>query len=415
MFGIIRPCRHRLGAELSRAWLAHLCGLCLSLRDEHGHLARLVTNYDGLVVSALVEGQASERPMRRGANACLLRGMRGADVAIGSSVRLAASVSLVLAAAKVRDHVEDGDGLVGRPGARRAARRVATRWARQGERDGIAVGFDTAILLDAVARQGELEAATGLGSALLTVTEPTETATAAAFAHTALLAGRPDNQEPLAEVGRLFGRVAHLLDAVEDLAEDTATGAWNPLTATGTGLAVARRLCDDAVLGVRLALREATFTDPRLVHRLLGRELVHAVNRTFGANYPGPPQGPHGPQAPYGPQGPYGPGPYGPQQPGPQPGYGQPSQPGYGQFPRQPGYGQFPGQPGYGQFPGQQQPGQFGPAQGPQPFYGPEPGGPPGPPKRGCWASCCGGCCDACTCECCECCECLECCECCST
>ncbi|HEY4459389.1 MAG TPA: DUF5685 family protein [Pseudonocardiaceae bacterium] len=389
MFGIIRPCRNRLGVELSRAWLAHLCGLCLTLRDDHGHLARLVTNYDGLVVSALVEGQSTEQPMRRGANACLLRGMRGADVAIGSSVRLAASVSLVLAAAKVRDHVDDGDGLVSRHGARIAARRVATRWARQGEQGGIAVGFDTTVLLDAVARQGELEATTGLGSALLTVTEPTETATAAAFAHTALLAGRPDNPRPLAEAGRLFGRVAHLLDAVEDLDADAATGAWNPLTATGTDLATARRLCDDAVLGVHLALREATFTDPRLVHRLLGREFVHAVNRTFGANYPGPPQGPSGP--------------------GSQP--GQPGQPGYGPQPGQPGYGQFPGQPGYGQFPGQAQ--QFGPVQGPQPFYGPEPGGPPGPPRSGCWATCCENCCDGCACASCECCT--DACDCCST
>ncbi|HEY4453313.1 MAG TPA: hypothetical protein VGN81_03290, partial [Pseudonocardiaceae bacterium] len=256
---------------------------------------------------------------------------------------------------------------------------VATRWARQGERGGIAVGFDTTVLLDAVARQAELEATTRLGGALLTVTEPTETATAAAFAHTALLAGRPDNHAPLTEAGRLLGRVAHLLDAVEDLDVDAATGAWNPLTATGTDLATARRLCDDAVLGVHLALREATFTDPRLVHRLLGRELVHAVNRTFGANYPGPP----------------------PYDPGPRPG--------------QPGYGQFPGQPGYGQFPGQagQPPQQFGPAQGPQPFYGPEPGGPPGPPRSGCWASCCEGCCDGCACASCECCT--DGCECCCT
>jgi hypothetical protein len=46
MFGIIRPCRHRLPADLQAAWLGHLCGLCLALRDEHGHGARLTTNYD---------------------------------------------------------------------------------------------------------------------------------------------------------------------------------------------------------------------------------------------------------------------------------------------------------------------------------------------------------------------------------
>ena len=110
MFGIIRPCRHRLGGELAAAWQAHLCGMCLSLRDDHGQAARLATNYDGLVVSVLVEAQAGTAPERRAAGRCALRRMRRADVAVGDCARLAATVSLVLAAAKMRDHAADGDG-----------------------------------------------------------------------------------------------------------------------------------------------------------------------------------------------------------------------------------------------------------------------------------------------------------------
>ncbi|CAM5486309.1 hypothetical protein STENM223S_01470 [Streptomyces tendae] len=146
----------------------------------------------------------------------------------------------------------------------------------------------------------------------MTVTEPTETATAAAFAHTAHLAGRPENAVPLAEAGRLFGRLAHLLDAVEDREADAASGAWNPLAATGTPLTEARRLADDAVRGVRLALREAEFTDGRLVHRLLVHELGNSVDRAFGTvscahgshpyappgSTPGAPGGPGGPTPP---------------------------------------------------------------------------------------------------------------------
>ncbi len=139
----------------------------------------------------------------------------------------------------------------------------------------------------------------------MTVTEPTETATAAAFAHTAVLAGRPGNAEPLAEAGRLFGRLAHLLDAVEDRGADAASGAWNPLTATGTPLTEARRLADDAVHGIRLALREAEFTDAKLAHRLLVHELRTSVDRAFGtascAHGPAPTAAmPGGPYAPPG-------------------------------------------------------------------------------------------------------------------
>ncbi|GAA4991866.1 hypothetical protein GCM10025734_19490 [Kitasatospora paranensis] len=84
MFGIIRPCRHSLSEGLRSSWLAHLCGLCLALRDDHGQLARTATNYDGLIVSVLVEAQAPRSAGgRRTAGPCPLRGMRTAEVARG--------------------------------------------------------------------------------------------------------------------------------------------------------------------------------------------------------------------------------------------------------------------------------------------------------------------------------------------
>ncbi|WP_374202032.1 DUF5685 family protein [Streptomyces sp. AC550_RSS872] len=263
-------------------WMAHLCGLCLALRGEYGQFARVATNYDGLIVSVLTEAQSQRSgEWRRGAGPCPLRGMRSADVAQGEGARLAATVSLVLASAKVHDHVADGDGLLGRRPVTLAARRIADGWERAGAAGGARLGFDTAVLLGAVARQSEIERLTGHGDSLLTVTEPTETATAAAFAHTAVLAERPTNAKPLAEAGRLFGRLAHLLDAVEDLDRDKAAGAWNPITVTGADRTEVRRLCDDAVHGIRLALSDAEFVDGRLVRALLGGELERAVDRVF--------------------------------------------------------------------------------------------------------------------------------------
>lgn len=258
-----------------------MCGLCLSLRDNHGHVARIATNHDGLVVSLLVEAQSALRPARKAAGRCPLRGMRRADVAAGECVRLAAVVSLVLAAARVRDHADDRDGIVGTLGVRSAARRVANRWVRQASDAGHDVGFDTAVLVAAMDRQACLETTLGPGGSPLSVTEPTETAVGAAFAHTAVLAGRPANEAPLREIGQLFGRLAHLIDAVEDYRDDVAAGRWNPLAASQTPFDEVRRLCDDAALGIELALAEVEFSDGRLVHRLLTREVRRAVSRAF--------------------------------------------------------------------------------------------------------------------------------------
>ena len=51
----MRPCRHSLGPELTARWQAHLCGLCLTLRDTAGQAQRVLTGYDVLLLSVLVE------------------------------------------------------------------------------------------------------------------------------------------------------------------------------------------------------------------------------------------------------------------------------------------------------------------------------------------------------------------------
>ncbi|CAO0828817.1 hypothetical protein SMICM17S_07745 [Streptomyces microflavus] len=111
-------------------------GLCLALRADHGQFARL-SPYDGLIVSVLTEAQTGATPAgRRTAGPCPLRAMRTAPVAKGEGARLAAAVSLVLASAKVRDHVADRDGLLARRPVAAAARRVAAGWDRAGARTG---------------------------------------------------------------------------------------------------------------------------------------------------------------------------------------------------------------------------------------------------------------------------------------
>ncbi|NUW32030.1 hypothetical protein HTZ77_11395 [Nonomuraea sp. SMC257] len=322
MFGIIRPCVTHACASVRDAWRAHLCGLCLTLRDGQGQAARLATNYDTLIVSVLTEAQLPSASPHRTAGPCALRGLRRADVVDhrARGARLAASVSLVLAAGRLRDHAADGDAA---PAAAAASRLLATRWEAAGARLGAEVGFDTATLAATADRQIALErraaaalldrerraatalldrerraatalpdrerraAAPGAGGAavaLLELTRPTEEAVAAAFAHTAVLAGRPGNAAALAEIGTLFGRLAHLLDAAEDQEEDAARGAFNPLTATGTAREEARRVCDDAAHGIGLAVRDLELEQRHLVDVLLGTEVRRAVTRAFGGH-----------------------------------------------------------------------------------------------------------------------------------
>ena len=281
MLGIVRPCHHRLGTDLYREWMSHLCGMCLTLRDLHGQVARLATNFDGVVISALVEAQGPAEFGRRDGGRCALRAFRHADVVDASAggVRLAATMSLVLAAAKLRDHVADRDGMFARWPATAIAIAGAGKAERVGQRTGAGLGFDTTVLTSAVARQVELERSPGL--ALSEVTEPTETALGALFGHTAVLAGQPGNVDRLTVAGQRFGRIAHLLDAVEDLPEDQEAGAYNPLLATGTGIDEASAACHDALRGLRESIEGVNLPRPALIGRLLVPEVTRTMHHSF--------------------------------------------------------------------------------------------------------------------------------------
>ena len=281
MFGVVRPCRHRLSAGERSRWAGHLCGLCLTLRNEVGHDARLATSYDGLLLSVLAEDLVEVDLDHRRAGPCPLRGMRTAKVvsSTAAAAQLAASVSLLLAAAKVADHVEDGQ-------SPRLLRPLARRWEAGGRRLASDVGLDAGSVLDPVADQSRLEAVAGRD--LTSYTAPTEAATSAAFAHVATITERPAARDGLAAAGAAFGRLAHLLDAVEDEAGDRRAGRFNPLAASGTVRTDARAVADNSVVLLRQGLAAAGFAGTSLTHRLLVHEAGHAVRRAFGGGHPGP-------------------------------------------------------------------------------------------------------------------------------
>jgi hypothetical protein len=268
---------------------------------------------DAAMISVLVAAQAPALAGTRDAGPCALRGMHRAEVIRSDApgARLAGGVSLLLAGGMLRDHAADGD----LPGlARPVAAMAGRRWEARGGAGLTAVGLDPAALAGVADRQERLErigpgeeaaaeggvrrdscrAGEGDGRALLALTAPTEAATAAAIAHTATVAGRPSNVMPLAETGRLIGRVAHLTDALADQADDDRRGQWNPLTATGTPPAVALDAVGAALVRVRSLLQRldlpghrpgaatAAAVQAELAWRLLAEVLPRSVRRALG-------------------------------------------------------------------------------------------------------------------------------------
>ncbi|MEU8895456.1 DUF5685 family protein [Nocardia sp. NPDC048505] len=282
---MLKPCSH--GAEKygidPAQWRAHMCGLCLGLRDGQGQVARTATNTDAIVLSVLTEAQL-DAPMRRTtAGRCALRGMQRAEVAAADSpgVLLASTAALLLGSAKLRDHVADRDGSVL---TRRPMGRVSTRWANGARVQAGRIGLDVEPLVAAIASQSAVEAeATSLDE----LTAPTQLCAAEFFAHTAVLADRPDNIEPLRTAGRHFGRIAHLADAVEDFDDDRAHGRFNPLAATGTALPDAYDLLRESDSALRRAVATAELRDVPVVRWIL-LDPLSALLRRLGSGVGAP-------------------------------------------------------------------------------------------------------------------------------
>lgn len=253
-----------------------MCGVCLALRDGHVQSTRMVTNTDTIMVSILTAAQRSPQVQMRTAGPCPLRGMRTAPVVRNDDpgVALAAAASMALATAKADDVVaEQRQGLAATEPYRAHAAAFVSRSLHRRMRTVTALDVDA--VLDPLARQAEIECTATDLEALL---EPTATACAEVFASSADQAEAPANRHVLTAIGADFGRLAHLLDAVDDRAADRAAGSFNPLEATCTtdeeAIAAAGQLAE------RIAerYRELVLHDDRLLEVILVGGVRRAVH-----------------------------------------------------------------------------------------------------------------------------------------
>ncbi len=286
MFGMIKACSHHLEPELLEQWRAHLCGLCVNLRDSRGQLSRAATNTDAVMLSVLVEAQLSTPSTRKTAGPCPLRAMQTASIISPATdgPRLGATASLVLAAAKAADMVQEHRHHLGTSSslAAKAAGSLATRLTDKALVDSKlarAIGADD--LLAELGRQGEIERQVQPGDELDEVTAPTSAAAAAIFASAADLAGAPANREQLTLMGASFGRLAHLIDAVQDLEKDRLNGSFNPITATGRTLEFVHNRCRHLAGQIRRGFDQLELADGRLLKALLVDGVRRAVREAF--------------------------------------------------------------------------------------------------------------------------------------
>lgn len=232
MFGILKHAGCVMAADERQQWTGHVCGLCLTLKKQYGQFARLATNYDAALLSALCQAQVqNSRIIYNTTSAgCLLRRPFRAEVITPENpgMQYAASMALIMAASKIKDHLQDNE--TGLRHIRRIASTVSNRWMRAAGKTAVTLGFSAQRIERQVQRQTTVEARPNQN--FFFYAEPTELAVGAAFAHTAMLTDQLGNRDTLRRMGQMFGRIMYLLDSYQDYGDDAEANRFNALAAS---------------------------------------------------------------------------------------------------------------------------------------------------------------------------------------
>lgn len=242
MFGTLAPRTCSLDDPDRHVYRSLYCGTCKGLGDHYGQLSRLTLSYDAVLIALLVEALA-DTAGSCGTCRCPVNPLVHRPIVVPDTeaIRLAAGLQVLLADQWVEDKVTDG-----RPAAQ-LLRGVTAAPARAALANLGTLGLNDDVLAlnhhqDAVESSGN--ATPGQAAAPTAGLLATTLARLAHLPGTAPLHRNPGTEAALRTLGHGIGQAVYLVDALEDLHDDEASGSFNPCMVDGV---VAPERVDEAI------------------------------------------------------------------------------------------------------------------------------------------------------------------------
>lgn len=238
MFGFLgSPCA-RCQQDQARLYQSFFCGLSTSLAQHYGPAARFLTNRDATFLSLLGASQREDCPEFEKRTCCNPLARPYALHCSGEDVQYAAAVTLCGIWSKLRDSALDEKGC--RRSAALLASTVLTPWKERSLEVLRSRRFPLEQVWDRLEAQEIQERELGKGVDWRESWR--ELAAPTAYAYGTILefcTEHPGNREPLREIGQSLGRLAYLLDAVEDYDADYRDRQFNLFQWAGSPAALA--------------------------------------------------------------------------------------------------------------------------------------------------------------------------------
>ena len=235
MFGLIKSHSCSQTQEQKQQWRLCYCGTCKTLGALYGNRSRFLLNTDAVFLGEILlafkmglEFQ-NEWPDSFASYNCLSLAGRRDEPPI--ELQYAATATATLAGFKIADHISDTGGIRWRI-ANRLLDSSFDRAFKKLEEWDFPLDSLRGCQTDQLHREDELTSGQQVGSAediLDYLSEPTARATSLFFRHSCNLIRRPASQECMGRLGRNLGRLAYIIDALEDYEKDARRGEFNAI------------------------------------------------------------------------------------------------------------------------------------------------------------------------------------------
>lgn len=230
MFGIVTASLSSVTDAEKARYQAVYCGLCRTLKERYGSVARAVLSYD-LTFYVLLCDALHEPPERTGSATCVTHPVKPQPFAQSAWTDHAADLAVALAYHKCLDDVHDD----GTAQAKAAERLLRTAYGKAQGRIPAACDAIEAAMADIRAiEEAGLACDTSAGSDAA-APGPDEAAKRFGQLLGLLFAeGQGAWAEPMLAFGAQLGRLIYMMDAAVDYADDAASGSYNPFVTLGS-------------------------------------------------------------------------------------------------------------------------------------------------------------------------------------
>jgi len=235
MFGLMRSRVCSQTNELKLHRRLHYCGTCKTLESMYGRKSRIMLNHDTVflaeIMSAISSGHKFPQKWHFSYHTfnCLSSPREKEQIPL--PLQFAATTAVIITEFKIADHITDSNKIAWKAAGQFFSSSFAKASAQLHEwcfpLDELRLALLSQEPREAEARISKLTA----DALLADLAEPTAAATALFFRHGARLTGQSAHEPDMASLGRSFGAMAYLIDALDDYGKDLKRGDFNAIQA----------------------------------------------------------------------------------------------------------------------------------------------------------------------------------------